>query len=410
MFIKQLGEVVKKECRSHIEEINSLRTEVNILKNSNTIPNFTESISKLMRNIVSEKTEILVNEISGLQHEINNLKTTNSELTDHIQKDICVSEQVQSLRREIEILKSSNIDLINLLSKDPNVGVIKNTTYAQTVQNSSESSVVIKPRNIAQTVKQTKSDVLQSLKPLASEIEINKVKPLSHGGLMIKCMNKNQSEKLVNVAGSKLADTYDIKKTTPILPRVRIVGIPEGLNIAEVENYVRVQNPSIFNSESLCQVNKICPTSKDKNIFQVECTVDLKSYTKLLDTGHILVGLNGCGVYDALSLLRCYKCNGFNHGSKRCNKQVICPRCSDSHELKNCPLSKDSKDLRCSNCLHLRDSQKLDIEVSHAAWEYNKCFSYKLTTAKLKQDLFNIPNLLTAPKLSNASSMETHIS
>ena len=104
--------------------------------------------------------------------------------------------------------------------------------------------------------------------------------------------------------------------------------------------------------------------------------------------------------------MRCFRCNGFNHGSKQCKKQLSCPLCSGSHELKNCTLPKDSKDFRCSNCLHLKGTQKFDIQIDHAVWDASKCISHKFAVAKLKQDLFNIPNSVSPSKLHEAMTAD----
>ncbi|XP_067679753.1 uncharacterized protein [Haliotis asinina] len=45
------------------------------------------------------------------------------------------------------------------------------------------------------------------------------------------------------------------------------------------------------------------------------------------------------------SPLRCYKCQKFGHGSNSCRGSVICHRCSESHDNRDC-----DKELKCANC------------------------------------------------------------
>ncbi|XP_063902404.1 uncharacterized protein LOC135139824, partial [Zophobas morio] len=220
-----------------------------------------------------------------------------------------VSHELKPIRHQLESLQHS----INTTSHPIN----ENLSYANKLKNASECSVIIKPKNSSQTVKQTKSDVLHSIKPLSSDIEISSVKSVSNGGLVIKCANKLHSEKLLDIASNKLPDTYNIKKTPLILPRLRFVGIPEGLDKNDIATYALTQNPHLFHKDSICEVKKIWSTSKSENTLQAECLVDADSYKKLLDTGHLLIGLNGCTVYDAVTVLRCFKCNAFNHGSSQ---------------------------------------------------------------------------------------------
>ena len=363
-----------------------------------------ESVAEVVKCTITSESESLKNVIATLRTDLETVKKNNADLMNMISSTVNIRDEIQSLRSEIDNLKCSNIDLIRLVTNDNKSVNFEEGTYSQKVQNNPVSSVIIKPKNTAQSIQQTKADVLESIKPLSSNIKINKVKTVSNGGVVINCLNKSESDKLANLADDKLRQNYSIRKSTPVLPRVRIVGIPEGLDHTEVSNYAITQNSGIFKKDSIVQVHKCWETSRGTKTLQAECTVDLESYKKLLDVGHILVGLNGCTVYDGVSVKRCFRCNGFNHGSKQCRKQLSCPLCSGPHELKNCTLSKDSKDLRCSNCVHLRGTYKFDIQVDHAVWDFNKCFAHKFAVAKLKEDLFNIPSAVSPNKLSETTT------
>ena len=385
MFIKQLGDLIKKECRSLNEEINFLRTELNVLKNSNISLNSLPTASAKIGVAENEAMQQLISEIQLLRAEVNDLKERNLDLV----KSCQIVKTSQSST-------DSSKDINHISTNDTNV------SYAKKLQNSSECGVIIKPKNSSQSVKQTKSEILHTLKPLPANIEINKVKVVSNGGLLIKCANKQQSDNLISIADDKLSNNYNVKKTTTILPRVRIVGIPEGLNKDEIASYALSQNSHLFSKDALCKVQKISSTSKSKDTLQAECLVDLDSYKNLLDNGHLLIGLNGCSVFDALTILRCFNCNGYNHGSGQCKKEPVCPLCAQSHNLKACPNQRndDNTKLCCSNCLSIRNLQHLEINTSHAAWDYKQCFAYKSAQAKIKQDVFNMstPIEISKPK------------
>lgn len=293
-------------------------------------------------------------------------------------------------------------DLAQINKKINSKSDLPQPSYAQKVKNSSETCVIIKPKNAKQPILQTKAEVLQSIQPLATKIEISKVKTVSNGGLVIDCSDITNSDKLLNIAGDKLSQNYDIKKPSSILPRVRIVGFDQSIEKDDFLKYASVQNPSLFCSSSTFEIHKFGPTAKNNKIYQAEISVDLSTYKKLLDSGHLLIGLTSCTVYDAVSVLRCYKCSGYNHGSKQCKKQFVCPLCAGSHDVKNCPTSKDEGTRCCNNCSHLRTSQNLDIDINHAVWDLEQCFAYKHALSKLKNDVFNIPTTLTVNKLPAA--------
>lgn len=84
-------------------------------------------------------------------------------------------------------------------------------------------------------------------------------------------------------------------------------------------------------------------------------------------------GWKRCRVFDGLQVLRCFKCNGFNHKGADCKAAVVtCPICSGAHELKDCKAEKK----KCSNCEKLRNEKNADIDVNHAVWS-SECPVYR---------------------------------
>ena len=70
-----------------------------------------------------------------------------------------------------------------------------------------------------------------------------------------------------------------------------------------------------------------------------------------------------------MTVLRCYKCNGFHHGKNSCKNDISCPLCSDKHSVKQCKANESDRKYRnCvglrkyRNCVGLRKNQKWDIK------------------------------------------------
>jgi hypothetical protein len=72
------------------------------------------------------------------------------------------------------------------------------------------------------------------------------------------------------------------------------------------------------------------PEENDK-VLQCELSLDLDTYKRILELGHVLVGLSSCSVFDAVFVVRCYKCNGFNHTAKYCKNDSSCQLCGKHH-------------------------------------------------------------------------------
>ena len=288
-------------------------------------------------------------------------------------------------------------------------GQDKPESYASKLKQQQETKVMIKPKD-KQTRSKTKSDILNSVQPLTENIEIHDVKAVSNGGLVIGCSAGSHGDKLLEIAEEKLSDKYSVKKLNSVLPRVRVVGIAEGINESDVAMYLIKQNPDVICDQSVLNVHKLWTVKKNIKVYQAEISVDLDSYNRLLEKGNVLIGLNGCSIYDAVSVSRCFKCCGFGHNAKYCKNKYICAICANTHAELQCSINSD--DLKkCINCVTLRERQKLDIDVNHAAFDQGKCSAYKIATAKFKQDLFGIKTNIELRKIienENADECTPH--
>lgn len=98
------------------------------------------------------------------------------------------------------------------------------------------------------------------------------------------------------------------------------------------------------------------------------------------------MGYDYCIIYDALEIRRCFKCWGFNHIAKNCNKEIVCPKCSESHASKDCK----SDVLKCFLCSNLKGKQNLDIDTEHATFDRKLCHVYKHKLEEFKSEIINV--------------------
>jgi hypothetical protein len=230
-----------------------------------------------------------------------------------------VNSALRPLRDEISLLRET-INTMSLTSQQH----AKPATFADKVKQANESKIIFKPKAVKQPLNQTKSDILKFIKPLTEDIEINNFRSVANGGLIIGCSKQVDEQKLFEIAESKLSSKYEIKKLDPVLPRVRIVGISNELTESEVLIYVKKQNPNVITENSTINMHKFWAVKKNDKVLQCELSLDLDTYKRILELGHVLVGLSSCSVFDAVSVVRCYKCNGFNHTAKYCKNDSSC--------------------------------------------------------------------------------------
>lgn len=250
-----------------------------------------------------------------------------------------------------------------------------------------KASVIIKPRDEKQSTTVTKSDLLQRVNPVASGVSVSKIKHIKGGGLVIGCNSAESAAKLRKEADDKLAEKYTVKEAKLIRPRLKIVGITEDHDKEDLVNFLKVQNESVFSTESKLEVvsfealkhkNNSGDGRRRRQIFQCIIEVDIRSYRSALSSGQVFVGYDGCSVYDAVEVRRCFNCSGFNHTSSNCKQKIACPRCSGDHAVTDCK----SETLKCINCFNVHKTSP-DTAYNHAAWDRGcRVYQHKLKLFK----------------------------
>lgn len=259
-------------------------------------------------------------------------------------------------------------------------------TYASVLSKQSQRSVMIKPKDGAQKNSKTKLDVVHGVDPVGSQIKINSVKQIRNGGLIVSCEGSAHADKFIQLAGEKLSTGYDVHPLKKILPRIRVAGMSEELSSEVLRDYILKQNEDMFAESSECKILKLSSIKNKSDLYQATVQLDCLSYEKILKSGYILVGLDVCRVYDAVEISRCFRCNGYNHTSHSCKRDLSCPRCGSNHGVKSCTVA--DSDLCCINCKQVNTKSGKSFDTKHAVWDSQSCSAYKQMIVKLKSDLF----------------------
>lgn len=287
-----------------------------------------------------------------------------------------------------ELKSNFDSEIQNRFTSVQSAPITSVTSFAQAVSSSNTKKIIVRPKKTSQSVSATKSEILKQVDPDLNNIEINKIKTLKSGGILVGCPSSTSSLKFEQLLSEKLPDKYDVHQIKSTHPRVRIVGLSEQLSDDVFIRLLRKQNSTLFKDESVTKVISFHQSKKNTELYSAVLQLDSESYLKLLTTEHVLIGYDSCAVYDAFPIARCYNCNSFNHMSRSCPEKngPICPVCAEKHAVKDCKASKEN--YNCCNCINLKKIAKIDINVSHAAWNYQACETYKRTMNKLKQEFF----------------------
>lgn len=254
-----------------------------------------------------------------------------------------------------------NKKIENLMNKQVTQKQIerKTVTLAEIIKTGSNSSVIIKPKNSEQKSDITKNDIKEKINP--AEISVNGIRKVGKGAIVIECTDKKASDKLIKeLNDNNLSGSYDIKETESKKPKLKIIGLSTKDEDSKIENYIKKQN-GLENSD--IKVIKVFE-NKQKNGFNCIIQVDGAAFQKLMEEKKIFVGWDRCRITESVDLLRCYNCSGFQHKATECKRIKSCPRCAESHDLKDCKTDKKE----CTNCKFAVNTYKMEIDLKHEAW------------------------------------------
>jgi hypothetical protein len=220
--------------------------------------------------------------------------------------------------------------------------------------------VILRPKSENQTSEITKNEVKKTINPV--NLEISSFRSGPKGAVVIGCKSTEDRDKLKKDAENKLGEKYEINIPQLKNPRLKIFGLSEKYESAQLIGLIRKQNHEI-NDTAIIEVRKN-EKVKNRNIFVAVLEVDAETFRKLMSVGKINIGWDRCPVFEDISVDRCFKCEGYFHKSAKCTNKVACPICAGEHLLKDCK----SKTRCCINCVKANENLKLSLNTSHAAW------------------------------------------
>lgn len=334
---------------------------------------------------------------------LNEIRGLSWQCEDCVNTYICVNEEdiktiienqlqvaVSDLKSKFETFTSDferavESKIQSILPKQSSVSVATpdKPNYAQIVRNKAHPGVLIKPKDQKQESSKTKTDMMKKISPADSNIQLSRLRAVGGGGLLLGCRNSEDNKKLKDIVQQKMSDSYEVVEMHGLNPRIRIAGITGKYDDQKLLETIKKCNRGVFTDTSSCSLIKFCSTKKNPNTFQATLQVDKCTYENAVAFGYLFVDFDCCKVFDAIEVLRCFKCNEFHHSSKFCKNSVSCPRCGQGHMVNEC----HSDSLTCINCVKLNDKIDGSIDTNHAAWDTPNCTSYKQACGRLRSDV-----------------------
>lgn len=234
-------------------------------------------------------------------------------------------------------------------------------SYAEAT--TSDEVVIIKPK-MKQESKKTVEALQKNIKPAVLEVGITAVKNIKEGGVVIKCKNKEEQEKIKKAAEKKLTKNYEIKAPELKNPCIKIIDIQDKLEADELINCILKQNVYLQDMKNIFLKLRIIKKMRRNYMAIVEC--DPLAYKKIISEGHLCINWSRCRVFEYIGVFRCFKCAGFDHHAENCNSEPRCLHCaSKDHQTEAC----ENDTVKCVNCIDSNMKFNIGLDVNHKVYD-----------------------------------------
>ncbi|XP_044591359.1 uncharacterized protein LOC123269589 [Cotesia glomerata] len=332
---------------------------------------------------IAEKVDILVDRVEEVGINVVEFKSELKNIATEIFMDF-KNDLVKTVREtvmdEFKKLTSGNIDgKIEHVENNK-----KQFSYTDMVKGLSKETVIIEPKN-KQNSDLTFTEVKSKVKIGKLGVGIDKLKKTQTGKVVIGCTEKKDREKLATELKKNMGDNYNIRVADKKSPKVKIVDIDmetlENNEEGDIVKMIKKQNGLVENTSTKMIVKKKF-SGRNKN-GSIIIEVDPDTHKQLLEKIKIKLDWNLCRVFDSVSVLRCYKCWGFNHFAKDCKSEQKCRKCSGNHLEKDC----NEGNKKCVNCVRMVNDFKLEgIKTDHCANDL-ECECYKRAINRAQKNI-----------------------
>lgn len=311
-----------------------------------------------------------------------------------LEKEIeCIHREKALLERLLSEIKYSH-DLQKTIIKTQDEQLVSlranqtSTSYSQVVANSEAVKVnidnsavlLIKSRDNKRSNEDIMKDITSNINPADLNVCINRTHKLKNG-IAVHCEDNNSLNILKSNLCASLSSKYSINETKKLNPRLLISNVHlDGLDTTQdIINNITSLNGLDENCRS--DIKFVTKLKHHNNIdLVIEVTPELRKL--FLQKGYLFIGWKKSYVKDHLRIVKCFKCCGYGHVEKDCTSELLCPKCSASHNRKDCKTSI----FKCPNCINHNKNFRKNLSVDHEATSVN-CPIYKSYVERLKQKI-----------------------
>lgn len=244
--------------------------------------------------------------------------------------------------------------------------------------------VVIKPKNKDQNRDETRKSLENAIDPI--EFTVKGLSNAANNGVIIRCENTEDCDKLIDEATKKMGNAYEINKPEKRKPRFKILKViqpddDDETLIREIKSQNRIIDDESHKIEIIKREQVKVKGENIEDCFNIVVQASGETFKKVMSEGNgrLFVGWRNYKVVDNVYIRRCYKCYGFNHDAKDCKSKIACSSCSLPHMRKDCKNNEE----KCINCVSTNKRLGTKLSENHNVWS-KECSVYmrKLATSK----------------------------
>lgn len=242
------------------------------------------------------------------------------------------------------------------------MGRTKDATYASVAATPRYSLVIesIDPQHTSDDIVKT---IKSSVDVIQMGIGICQLRKTRNQKVVIGCdsePDRNSLEESLRSKNKKLT----ISKPNRRNPQIKLRGVIRELTDVQIEEAIIKQNASLLKEipEEGRKLKVLRRTRASKKevcgvVIETSPTVWRAIVDKKLRIGYQIVN-----AVDQSPVTQCYRCLGYGHLARDCDRDTICGNCSENHDSRDCQVPTDQ--FKCANCA----SSNKGTNANHAAY------------------------------------------
>ena len=207
-------------------------------------------------------------------------------------------------------------------------------------------------------------------------------------------LNSKSDAELLKVKLNNDLPLHKVEQVATKIPAITVVGLQREYTKDELLSMIKKQNSGICtlfelssasSEDQVMNVLAIKPLKNKPEVFKAIIRVSNVIRSVISKQGdRLYLGFqSSCKVYDNIFVLRCFKCQEFNHHSNECKNNAVCGFCAGNHETRNCSGKSNVHGACCVNCTK---SGKAKSDASHEAGSLD-CPIYQQHHEKVKKSI-----------------------